>query len=537
MKNQLSFAHLLTLLFSALTFLIVPGRVSLACPGSCIGWDCIDNPNLATAAFVQLNLDSANRGPQWWYNQLAAMNDIGIDTIIVQYTGLDDGNDNLAFYDSSIPGVTPLTSSDPIEYILQAADDLDLEVYLGIHLITYFDIGGTYSAQDIIQRGKDTIDELDSIYGYYGRNHESLSGWYFPQEINDLIALTPAYSQLGQDLIAYTGQLSDYAHATTGLVTMISPYFGQSPDAQAYAQWWDDVALPNMSIDIISMQDGVGTRRTTLLEARQVFAALQPVLERQEVELWSTNEAFDQIHGFPVDDAPYFQAVPATFSEFQSRLNSTAMFVKKAAVFEFTNYLSPYNGSGQSLDLYQQYMDYVDEEVQRLDVVDYHYELASTVSFHPAARDDDLDKLSDFVTGVMSQGPGSSFSNGTFVGIVGQGTGPKPAIVLDLGKRRHIDSVSIYYLVDASSGIYAPQEIVDVANALTISTSLDGTSFLERVSTNEFVPWQRDQADGSFELRKVRLDLEGVRGRFLKIDIRTFNDMIFLGEIAVYGRN
>lgn len=505
-----------------------------AVKAACLGPDCIDNPNLATAAFVQLNLDNSGRDSQWWHDQVASMHAVGMDTVIIQYTGIDDSTSNLAFYATTQDGITPLVASDPIEYILQAADLFHCRVFLGLHLITSFDTSGSYNLDQVIQRGQQTIDELTGIYGAGGRNHASLSGWYFPQEINDYVALTPEQDQLSRDLVQYTGQLADYAHIRTGLQVLIAPFFGQNPDGTVYANWWDTIALPEMHIDILAMQDGVGTTRTSILEARQVFAAMQPVLERHEVEFWATNEAFDQVHGFPIDDEP-FQAVPTTFSELRDRLDGTALYVGKEAVFEWITYMSPLGESDRARALYSGYQEYVDTEVWRLDISSYTYALPESTEFHPSASDASAEKLSDYVTGLLDGGPGSAFANGTFVGIVGSGTDPKPAVVLDLGRTERLDRVEVHYLVDAAAGIYGPQQIPGIADALTISVSDDGVSYEKKAWSNDFVDWQVDQAAAAFARRTISLNLSSCSGRFVKVDVRTANDMIFLSEIALYG--
>ena len=501
---------------------------------ACLGPDCIDNPNLATAAFVQLNLDNSGRDSQWWHDQVASMHAVGMDTVIIQYTGMDDGTTNIAFYATVQDGITPFVAADPIEYILQAADLLHCRVFLGLHLITSFDTSGSYNLNQVIQRGQQTIDELAGIYGAGGRNHTSLSGWYFPQEINDYVALSPEQDQLSQDLVQYTGQLADYAHVRTGLQVLIAPFFGQNPDAAAYANWWDTIALPGMHIDILAMQDGVGTTRTSILEARQVFAAMQLVLERHEVEFWATNEAFDQVHGFPVDSEP-FQAVPTAFSELRDRLDGTALYVGKEAVFEWITYMSPLGESDRARALYSGYQEYVDTEVWRLDISSYTYALPESTEFHPSASDASAEKLSDYVTGLLDGGPDSAFANGTFVGIIGSGTDPKPAVVLDLGRTERLNRVEVHYLVDANAGIYGPQQIPGIADALTISVSDDGVSYEKKAWSNDVVDWQVDQAATAFARRTISLNLSSCSGRFVKVDVRTANDMIFLSEIALYG--
>ncbi|MEZ6191613.1 MAG: DUF4434 domain-containing protein [Phycisphaerales bacterium] len=526
-----------------------------------------DQPHLASAAFIQLNTSLAQQSAQWWYDEVDYMDDIGIDTIIIQYAAFD----GTSFYDTvdnTNDSYYTLSSSnnDPIEHILHRADQIDLEVYVGLGLETQFNVtynGGTgqfefnYNKSDVIDRAKSMLTDIDETYGYepgVGPIHESLVGWYFPTELNDSNVIRSGHATFLNDAVDYYSELSSYAHTETGLNTMISPYIASdgafySPevrDPAAYAAWWDgildddpyDPDDPFVDIDIIAHQDSVGADHVSILGSREYFEELKPVLDNNDVELWANVEAF---HSIGAEAAPFsnFTNQSSTKTAFRDQLNSTAAYAEKTALFEFTTYMSPRDVGNTTLDnssdaLYEDYGDYRNAELDRIQVDSYEYDNPTGTSFHGTANDPNEIILTDYVTGLTDGGAGNAFANGTFVGYSNTSNDSQPLVTFDLGSQFSLDRVEIWYLVDALSSIFAPQEITGVADAITILGSNDGTNFTEIATLNDFISWSTDDTNDAFELRRAVIDLGGADYRYVQLDARTFNTWLFLSEVAFY---
>jgi hypothetical protein len=238
-----------------------------------------------------------------------------------------------------------------IETILQVADDLGVQVFLGLGLSPEY-WSGEFDARNEAATNQKIMTELQDLYGSYG----SLAGWYLPEELDDRNFNTP---QAKEAVVTYLKSMVMYARFYTHRPVMVSPYFGINPDGTAYAQWWDDV-LSEAKVDIVAMQDGVGTRRTTIEESASVFAALQPIMEKHDVQFWANIEVFDQIHGWPVD-AGTWQAIPATSDRVSTQLALESPYVQKVVIFEFSHYMSPRLG-GKAEELYHGYIDNIQEE-------------------------------------------------------------------------------------------------------------------------------------------------------------------------------
>jgi hypothetical protein len=230
-----------------------------------------------------------------------------------------------------------------------------MDVFLGLHLDPDQFSTSMFDLPRNLAQGQAELSELWTRYG----SHNSLAGWYMPQEISDYMAFHQP--QLRNNIVSYTKNMTDQAHAASDLPMMISPYFGQNPNAAAYANWWNTTGLPQTGVDIVAMQDGVGTHRTTIEQSRTVFQAIGPVMANHGVLFWANNESFNQIHGWPVDSQPW-AAEPTDIDTFIAQIESTSQFVEKAITFEFSHYMSP-QGTSATNALYQDYKSYFESVV------------------------------------------------------------------------------------------------------------------------------------------------------------------------------
>jgi len=240
------------------------------------------------------------------------------------------------------------TVSDTLSELLKAADALDMKVFLGLSLNPSY-WSGVFDPKEQANNNQRILTELFGLYG----SHKSLAGWYLPEEIDDRNFLTQSRKD---GIRTYLKSMATYAKFLTRKPVMISPYFGINPNGEAYAEWWDYV-LSEAKVDIIAMQDGVGTRRTTVAESAGVIEALKPVMDKHGVEFWVNVEVFNQIHGWPVD-AGSWQAVPADIDRVIDQLKMQSPFTEKVIIFDFPHYMTPRLG-GKAEELYEAYKEYI----------------------------------------------------------------------------------------------------------------------------------------------------------------------------------
>ncbi|MCF6314374.1 MAG: DUF4434 domain-containing protein, partial [Verrucomicrobiales bacterium] len=265
---------------------------------------------------------------------------LGMDTVVVQYVAYD----RFYHYPSSIKGVKP-SPDDVIMKILNAARKFKLKVFLGLQMEGGF-WKGEFDLEKRVGLNTATMNELHQRYG----GHSGLGGWYLPEEIDDQ---TPGRAY-ADDLLDYLGRLSERAKELSKHPVLISPFFSKDVDIQAYAQWWHETALPKINVDIVAMQDGVGTHRVSLESLRAVYSRLAPIFRRHDVKFWSNVEVFDQIAGWPVNEQAW-AARPAQHQRVGKQCESTAPFVSKIIVFEYSQYMDPAS-SPQAAKLYDSFL-------------------------------------------------------------------------------------------------------------------------------------------------------------------------------------
>ncbi len=242
-----------------------------------------------------------------------------------------------------------LANWDPLGDIMAAAEQVGFDVWLGLSLDPAY-WQGSFDAAASAASNTELMLLLEERYGA----SPALAGYYLPEEIDDRSFVAPEAHAAMTD---YLSAMADAAHAIERPV-MVAPYFGMNPDAEAYAAWWD-TTLASADIDVIALQDGVGTRRTTAAQGVPVFAALKAVTDRHGVALWSDLEVFEQTHGWPVDDLAW-QSQPASIDTLTEQLELEAPYVDKFVAFDFTHYMSPRLG-GQAAQLYDAYAAYLEE--------------------------------------------------------------------------------------------------------------------------------------------------------------------------------
>jgi hypothetical protein len=120
-----------------------------------------------------------------WRDQIRGMHNIGMDTVVIQetfrnqeYYGRNNisatGYKGLAYYPSELfPGRANVTAHDALEAILSEADQLNMNVFLGVGMYAWFD----FSAASLDWHKK-VAAELWHRYGH----HPSFYGWYVSEE-------------------------------------------------------------------------------------------------------------------------------------------------------------------------------------------------------------------------------------------------------------------------------------------------------------------------------------------------------------------
>ncbi|MBP7238027.1 MAG: DUF4434 domain-containing protein [Petrotogaceae bacterium] len=275
----------------------------------------------------------ASYGEDFWEAELKSMKEIGMDSIIIQYTKTQKD----CFFNSTY------SNCKIVNTIIRIAEKYSLKIFLGLGLFNFnYDSG--FDLDTEIQININLFRQLNGIF----KESPSLAGWYIPHELDDR-NFNSLYAK--KKVYKFFSTVSDFIHTNSSLPVMISPYFGINPDSRSYSAWWNEFFKYSV-IDILAMQDGVGTKKVDYISASMVFKDLEDTMKKNNVEFWADIEVFEAVHGYPIDLQPW-QAKYADFERVKKQLEYISPYVSKSVIFDYPHYFSPRLKNG----LYENYQN------------------------------------------------------------------------------------------------------------------------------------------------------------------------------------
>ncbi|HPG48871.1 MAG TPA: DUF4434 domain-containing protein, partial [Petrotogaceae bacterium] len=256
-----------------------------------------------------------------------------MDSIIIQYTKTQKD----CFFNSTY------SNCKIVNTIIRIAEKYSLKIFLGLGLFNFnYDSG--FDLDTEIQININLFRQLNGIF----KESPSLAGWYIPHELDDR-NFNSLYAK--KKVYKFFSTVSDFIHTNSSLPVMISPYFGINPDSRSYSAWWNEFFKYSV-IDILAMQDGVGTKKVDYISASMVFKDLEDTMKKNNVEFWADIEVFEAVHGYPIDLQPW-QAKYADFERVKKQLEYISPYVSKSVIFDYPHYFSPRLKNG----LYENYQN------------------------------------------------------------------------------------------------------------------------------------------------------------------------------------
>lgn len=289
---------------------------------SCGGFD---------STFVQMSGADFSRDAAGWDSELAVMQSVGVDTIVLQFSGDSGGS-----YDSRTAGKLPVQS------MMDAALVRGMRVWIGL----YSD--ASWTAERLPQplndqAGREWLRTLS--------HHRAFAGWYIPQEIEELTWDRPDREPRIRDFLNRAAlELHRLAPAAP---IMIAPYYGETKTPDEYALFLARI-LRDRPVNIVAIQDGKGARSTPDSVVSQIFTLAQARLDALGIGLWSDVELFYQTHGPPRDSLP-FAAVPGDAATIRTTMSVIALqSIEHMTSFTVLNYMHPTRSAATKV-LYDDY--------------------------------------------------------------------------------------------------------------------------------------------------------------------------------------
>lgn len=304
------------------------------------------------SAFIQLWNDVGCSCGQWtqqqWESEMNTMLDACTEEIVVQYSIYD----NVSWYTpTSLSGIQ--YEFNALNKMFAAAENTGMKIRLGLYFDEHWNtsdktMASTY--QQLFSKHSTVIDELQGLFG----NSSAFSGWYIPQELNDLEWQTNNTQSL---LFNWLKDVSDYASsANLNTDVMIAPFFNLWVPADVIEDWYQELLAVAPNIDIVAPQDGVGIQlKNPDYHIPLYFQAIKAACEDNNRTFAATIESFEQTSGWPVDNGT-FAAQPTTVASLQTQI-SAAMNSGAEKLYQFSwSYMQP-SISNQTATLYAEYIN------------------------------------------------------------------------------------------------------------------------------------------------------------------------------------
>jgi len=287
------------------------------------------------------DIPSQNWRDRDWEADFAAMQQVGIDTVILIRAGYQE---QATFHSQVLQdkiGILPVYT-DLVELFLTLAQRYGMTFYFGTYDSGHYWINGDYQTETDINKA--FCEEFINRYGH----HSAFGGWYISHEIN---TYDEGMMQVYEDLSGHLKQLQD-------VPILISPYikgikqFGDTAISldQHISEWESVFARLQGIVDIVAFQDGNVAYRDlpAYLQANRELAS------KYGLTTWSNVESFDR-------DMP-FKFPPIDYRKLRYKIEQAELAqVDKLVTFEFSHFLSPNSTYSAARQLHQRYWEWIQQ--------------------------------------------------------------------------------------------------------------------------------------------------------------------------------
>lgn len=413
-----------------------------------------------------------------WNDTVAAMADIGIDTLIVQYClQTDPLNGRQAYFPYSVGDTAADAASHPqrrhqIGYILSAAKNENMKVYLGLQLAEreWFDQNQYRSDAWLDSQKQLSLNLANELWQTYGGTYGSvIEGWYLPFEFESSAeyyyedaACTIPHDYFPQLASAYYNPLTAALKSHSGYGSksiLISPLMYWADDKAAWSRHLTTVLLDS-KIDIVAPQDGIGFGTQTHDTIGDWYRVTRSAIDAlntgrsQPVRLWGNCENYSRLRN-PNESDPIERIKPMAIGKFIDSLNIVKPYVDNLITFSVHRWSTAFASDrelGVNRSYYDAYKRYVTTGERSASKTDGYYvhirpAQGQTLIFNPYANAGLTDGLA-----------GDSRDWSLYKGISSPGNQP---FVLEIrfDDPTVLSRITIGFLEDSSAAIALPGQV------------------------------------------------------------------------------
>jgi hypothetical protein len=268
------------------------------------------------STFIQPLNTLRGRGPQYWLDHMANLQQLGISEVYLQWMEIN----NTSF-------VVPGEEHQLLAPILAAAEQSGVGLRFGLST----DLAGTglyYAAPTKLaayltnrrQASLSIAAQLQSV----AAPSPAFRGWYLPEEIDDLAISDAARSRVWlHHLVAIVDDLKVYGgQADVAISTYVTGAQQPTQFGAFWGQVWDHVPLT------VLVQDGYGVNHLpTPSNIKHYYTAINREAARRNRDWGIIIELFQQTEGPPINEGPY-KDIPAPIERIVEQIALAEKFPK-----------------------------------------------------------------------------------------------------------------------------------------------------------------------------------------------------------------
>lgn len=283
------------------------------------------NPKALTGTFVQL-FGKDNWSEAQWDEFLTEIKDLGMNTLIVQYTAFKNAYNNITWFNSANI-FTTIKSKHTLERVLASAQRKGIEVHIGLH----FDDTYWQHQTDVAwlqTQANYCIAIAEEIQAQFG-THVAFKGWYIPHEPEPNAYNTDEKVSLFRE--HFVDRISNRLHQLNNKPVSIAAFWNSSLSTPEQLKHFM-AELSKSNLQIIMLQDGVGAQHVTFNRLASYYEAAQRGLFEENKNykgvFWSDLETFASPNG----EYPFH---PATFDRVKQQLETALSIPKVSKIVSF----------------------------------------------------------------------------------------------------------------------------------------------------------------------------------------------------------
>jgi len=294
------------------------------------------------------DIPSQNWGYAEWERDFQAMQQVGIDTVIL----IRCGHKRFMTYPSAVLAKEQGCYTPPVDLVkmyLELAERYGMSLYFGT-----YDSGEFWHKGEYEKEAELSMKVVEEVWRQYGQ-YPAFKGWYLSLEVSrNALSIIDIYTTLGKHCKDLSSNLpvliSPYIEGQKAVYSFsaeITKHDGVSPE-QHEKEW--NAIMQGISgvVDIVAFQDG----HVDFHELPEYLQINKTLAEKYGLHCWTNIESFDR-------DMP-IKFLPIKWEKMVLKLQAAEQAgLEKAITFEFSHFMSPHSCYPQAHGLFNRYREYL----------------------------------------------------------------------------------------------------------------------------------------------------------------------------------